>query len=129
MTPAAELFILAGQVDAIDAAGRMIARPVRAMISRAEILALAMATEKCWAVCIEAELLVRALALPITGSFQAIDAALGRLASEHRLPNFTGSQQANAAGYDEPTLARLRELKTRRDPRGVIRSNKPVLGC
>ena len=68
MTPAAELFILAGQVDAIDAAGRMIARPVRAMISRAEILALAMATEKCWAVCIEAELLVRALALPITGN-------------------------------------------------------------
>lgn len=74
-------------------------------------------------------LAVPELALPITGSFQAIDAALGRLASEHRLPNFTGSQQANAAGYDEPTLARLRELKTRRDPRGVIRSNKPVLGC
>lgn len=68
MTPAAELFALAGQADAIDAAGRMIARPVRAVISRAEILALALATENCWAVCIEAELLVRALAMPITGN-------------------------------------------------------------
>lgn len=64
----AEMFALAGQVEVLDAAGRMIANPVRAMISRAEVLALALATESCWAVCLEAELLVRALALPITGN-------------------------------------------------------------
>lgn len=67
MTPAAELFALAGRVDVIDAAGRMIARPVRAMISRAETLALAIATEKLWEVCLEAELLARAVAIPETG--------------------------------------------------------------
>lgn len=71
MRPAELLLVQAGQVEVLDAAGRMIANPVRAMISRAETLALALATEHCWAVCIEADLLVRALAMPITGNDEA----------------------------------------------------------
>lgn len=65
---AEKLRALVGQVDVIDAAGRMIVNPVRASISRAEILALAIATEKLWEVCLEAELLARAVAIPETGN-------------------------------------------------------------
>lgn len=61
MSAAPELLALAGQVDAVEAAGRMIARPERAMISRAEILALAIATEKLWEVALEAQILVLTL--------------------------------------------------------------------
>jgi hypothetical protein len=64
----------------------------------------------------------------IPHGFAAIDAALGRLASGRRMPNFVGVEQSDDSGYDETTLARLREIKLRRDPAGVIRSNKPVLG-
>lgn len=53
----------AAAVDVIDAAGRIIANPRRNAIqaSAAEVLALACATERFWAVCIEADLLWRAL--------------------------------------------------------------------
>ena len=44
------------------------------------------------------------------------------------MPNFTGAGQADAAGYDADRLDRLRAIKRDRDPDGVIRSNKPVLG-
>lgn len=56
----------AAAVDVIDAAGRIIANPRRNAIaaSAAEVLALAMATERFWAVCVEAEVLARALAQP-----------------------------------------------------------------
>jgi hypothetical protein len=69
------------------------------------------------------------VAAAITASFADVDDAVGRLASEHRMPNFTGEGQGNAAGYDTATLARLRALKRARDPHGVIRSNKPVLSA
>jgi FAD/FMN-containing dehydrogenase len=69
------------------------------------------------------------LAEAIPHAFAAIDQALGRLATGRRMPNFTGEMQADSAGYDEATLARLREIKRVRDPHGVIRSNKPVLGA
>jgi hypothetical protein len=65
-------------------------------------------------------------AIPL--AFRAIDEAVGRLATGRRLPNFTGAEQDNASGYDPATLARLRHVKRARDPHGVIRSNKPVLG-
>ena len=68
------------------------------------------------------------LAEAIPHGFAAVDAALGRLASAHRMPNFIGEGQEDASGYDDARLARLREIKRERDPEGVIRSNKPVLG-
>ncbi len=71
---------------------------------------------------------VPALAEAIPFGFAAIDGALGRLASGHRMPNFVGNGQSDASGYDDERLARLQEIKRQRDPEGVIRSNKPVLG-
>ena len=68
------------------------------------------------------------LAAAIPHAFTAIDAAVGRLATGRRFPNFTGTEQSDADGYDPATLERLRAVKTSRDPYGVIRSNKPVLG-
>ena len=69
------------------------------------------------------------LAEAIPHAFSAVDAALGRLASGHRMPNFVGEGQDDATGYDAERLARLQEIKRERDPQGVIRSNKPVLGA
>lgn len=56
----------ASQVNVIDTAGRIIAHPRRHSPSAtsAEVLALASAVEAFWAVCLEAELLVRAIRLP-----------------------------------------------------------------
>ncbi len=68
------------------------------------------------------------LAAAIPYGFAAIDAAVGHLASGRRMPNFTGEDQDDAAGYDPVALQRLRAIKLRRDPFGVIRSNKPVIG-
>ncbi|EWT00261.1 FAD-linked oxidase [Intrasporangium oryzae NRRL B-24470] len=68
------------------------------------------------------------LASAIPGAFDDLDAALGRLATGRRMPNLSGEGQPDSAGYDPDTLARLQEIKRARDPRGVIRSNKPVLG-
>lgn len=69
------------------------------------------------------------LAAAIPHAFAAVDAALGRLASGRRMPNFIGEGQDDATGYDAERLARLQAIKRERDPKGVIRSNKPVLGA
>ncbi len=53
--------------DVMDAAGRLIANPRRAMVSLTELLAMAIAIEQLQAVAIEAGLLVRALKIPETG--------------------------------------------------------------
>jgi len=57
-------------VDVIEVAGRIIANPRRRAVgaSSAEVLALAWAAEALNSVAIEAELLVRAMQLPITGN-------------------------------------------------------------
>ena len=68
------------------------------------------------------------VAAAIPHAFAAIDQAVGRLSTGHRMPNFSGAAQGNSAGYAPGTLFRLRQLKQTRDPRRVIRSNKPVLG-
>jgi hypothetical protein len=68
------------------------------------------------------------LAAAIPHGFAAVDAAVGHLASGRRMPNFVGEEQDDASGYDPVGLHRLRAIKLRRDPFGVIRSNKPVLG-
>lgn len=72
----------AAKVDVIDTAGRIVANPTRLAMSAstAEIVALAHATERFWAVCLEADLLVRALKLPITDP--ARDAAIQIQADE-----------------------------------------------
>jgi hypothetical protein len=57
-----------------------------------------------------------------------VDAALAGQTNGRRMPNFVGEAQDDATGYDPATLARLQEIKRSRDPEGVIRSNKPVLG-
>ena len=67
------------------------------------------------------------LAAAIAHGFAAVDAALGASASPHRMPNFTGEGQQDAAGYNSGRLARLQRIKQERDPYGTIRSNKPVL--
>ena len=72
--------------------------------------------------------MVPELAAAIPHGFAAVDAAVGHLAAEHRMPNFTPVGASDDAGYDAERLARLREIKRQRDPNGVIRSNKPVLG-
>ncbi len=70
------LLAAAAAVDAIDVAGRIIANPTRnaQRVGAGEVLALAYAVEHLTAAVIEAELLVRALELPITGN-DASDAA------------------------------------------------------
>ncbi len=72
--------------------------------------------------------MVPELAAAIPHGFAAVDAAVGHLAAEHRMPNFTAVGASDDAGYDTERLARLRAIKRQRDPNGVIRSNKPVLG-
>jgi FAD/FMN-containing dehydrogenase len=64
----------------------------------------------------------------VEGSFAELDLALGRLATGRTMPNFGGVHQPVADGFDATRLARLRQIKRDRDPRGTIRSNKPVLG-
>lgn len=63
------LLAAAEQVDVIDAAGVIMANPQRNAIaaSAAVVLALAAATERFWAVCLEADLLVRTLAIDTAG--------------------------------------------------------------
>lgn len=64
---------LLAAVDVIETAGRIIANPRRNAIaaSAAEVLALAYAADRFWAIALEADLLVRALKLPAgeAGSF------------------------------------------------------------
>jgi len=64
---------------------------------------------------------------PVRAGLAALEAALSRLSSGHRLPNFCGEHQRSNDGYDDARLERLRAIKRARDPHGVIRSNKPVL--
>ncbi len=69
MTRDEQIVAAAAAVDVIDAAGRIIANPARnaPAAATATVYALAVATERFWEVCLEAELLARAYQLPITG--------------------------------------------------------------
>ena len=49
-------------------------------------------------------------------------------ASDRRMFNFLGHGADPSAAFSSEALARLRAIKTERDPFGVIRSNRPVLG-
>ena len=59
-------------VDVMDVAGRIIANPRRARVSLADELALALAVEQLQAIAIEADVLVRAIALPEDGNDRAM---------------------------------------------------------
>ncbi|KQZ14334.1 hypothetical protein ASD44_09810 [Mesorhizobium sp. Root554] len=65
-----KLFAAAAEIDVMDAAGVILANPRRNATAApvAVVLALAMATERFWEICIEAELLVRALEFPVIGT-------------------------------------------------------------
>jgi FAD/FMN-containing dehydrogenase len=66
------------------------------------------------------------LAAAIPHGLRAVESAFARLASQHRMPNFVPESGSDDEGYDAERLARLRAIKAARDPRGVVRSNKPV---
>ncbi len=85
----------AAAVDVIDAAGRIIANPRRNAIaaSAAEVLALAMATERFWEVCIEAEVLARALKQPVFSGNDGRDQARDQLI-EHQAARVRGHMAA-----------------------------------
>ncbi|MAW89358.1 MAG: hypothetical protein CMJ42_22795 [Phyllobacteriaceae bacterium] len=71
--PRPELVAAAANVDVIETAGWVIGNPNRNAINAtaAQVLALAHAVEKFWAVCLEAEILARAVALPADEKGQA----------------------------------------------------------
>ncbi len=68
----AELLAAAYATDVMDVAGRIIANPRRARVSLADELALALAIEQLQAIAIEADVLVRAIALPEDGNDRAM---------------------------------------------------------
>ncbi|MFH1796298.1 MAG: hypothetical protein ABIF45_17550 [Pseudomonadota bacterium] len=58
------LLAAVAEVDVIDVAGAIIANPDRAKVSTAAQVALALFSERAWAVCLEADLLARAIHMP-----------------------------------------------------------------
>lgn len=104
MSNADTLLTAAFRVDVLDAAGRIIANPRRRAVaaSSAEVLALAWAVEALNSVAIEAELLVRAMQLPITGNDahdaardNAIQTRLDNLAHHFAVMRAAEAQQEN----------------------------------
>jgi hypothetical protein len=83
---------------------------------------------------VDGEFLVFYLGIPMVPGIEPqihermalLDTALGPFSTGRRFFNFTpGADPSSAIGGEQ--LARLREIKRRRDPLGVIRSNRPVL--
>ena len=68
------------------------------------------------------------VAAAIPHAFGAVREAVAHVVAGHRMPNFLADGDATASAYRPEVLERLRRIKTERDPDGVIRSNKPVLG-
>ncbi len=104
MTATDPLIIAACRVDVLDVAGRIIANPRRRAVgaASAEVLALAWGVEALNSVAIEAELLVRAMKLPITGNDaqdaardDAIQTRLANLAQQFAVMHAADTQQEN----------------------------------
>lgn len=68
----AELLAAVSAVDVMDVAGLIIANPRRSRVSLVDELALALAVEQLQAIAIEADILVRAIALPEDGDDRAM---------------------------------------------------------
>lgn len=62
------LLAAVAEVDVIDVAGAILGNPDRAQVSTAAQVALAMFAERTWEICIEADLLARALQMPSGGA-------------------------------------------------------------
>jgi FAD/FMN-containing dehydrogenase len=67
------------------------------------------------------------LAAEVRARQAAVMEAMAPYASGRKPFTFLGEEETAAAAFPEDTLARLRDVKRRRDPRGVFRSNYPVL--
>lgn len=104
------LLRLAAEIDVIDLAGQIIANPRATRVSLAGELALACGVERFWAVCLETELLIRALDMPIVGTsenaatrhhaiFTQI-ATVRRLMAELRGETNTANQETNSGTGD-----------------------------
>ena len=65
-------------------------------------------------------------AAAISERMAAVEATMRRFSTGRRFFNFTPSSDPSSA-IDPAALTRLREIKRRRDPLGVIRSNRPVV--
>ncbi|MEW9550058.1 FAD-binding oxidoreductase [Nonomuraea sp. NPDC050783] len=68
------------------------------------------------------------VATAVTARQDTIAAALAAHTSGLKPFTFLADGESAAAAFPADTLARLREIKRRRDPRGILRSNYPVLG-
>lgn len=65
------------ELDVLDLAGEIIADPRRVRVSTVGQLALALAVERCWEVCLEAQLLVASLERAMQGDVFEVFAADG----------------------------------------------------
>jgi len=64
---------------------------------------------------------------PLQQALGGLEAALAPWSSERQMFNFLGSSDDPSTAFTPTALGRLRAIKLERDPRGVIRSNRPVL--
>jgi FAD binding domain len=65
---------------------------------------------------------------PLLGQLAEAEQAMAPFASDRRMFNFLGGAADPAQAFTPDALERLRAIKAERDPFGVIRSNRPVLG-
>ena len=63
------------------------------------------------------------LADPIAGLIARVNTAMGPYRAGRTVPNFAADAES---AYPPDALARLAAIKRQRDPKGVIRSNRPV---
>jgi len=63
------------------------------------------------------------MADPIAGLIARVNTAMGPYRAGRTVPNFAADAEA---AYPPDVLARLAAIKRQRDPKGVIRSNRPV---
>lgn len=68
------------------------------------------------------------LASAVGHRLEALPAELAGVATLRKPATFLAPGESAAAAYDDDALARLRDLKRARDPRGTVRGNYPLLG-
>ncbi|MFE5294020.1 FAD-binding oxidoreductase [Isoptericola sp. NPDC056618] len=68
------------------------------------------------------------LAAAVGHRLEALPAELAGIATLRKPATFLAPGESAAAAYDDAALARLRDLKRARDPRGTVRGSYPLLG-
>ncbi len=63
---------------------------------------------------------------PIRGSIQTLAAAIAPDVSGRGTLTFLGTGMPRSSAHDDAVLARLRAVKGRVDPHGIIRGNHPL---